>query len=192
MDEIFARGWANFLARLDGPMHFRCVVQPLVAVILGARAGLRDARAGELPYLWAVLRRREHRAERVKDALRDTASVLLVAALLDSVYQVAAHQSIFLLELATTVAVLALVPYLLVRGPVSRLARWRASASRSRASDGGVLETRSLAGESPPEALRREFHEAVEDGGDRQGEGNRQEDQPGDGHPAMAHVGERE
>jgi hypothetical protein len=127
MHEIFARGWADFLARLDGPLHFRFIVQPLVAMILGARAGLRDARAGEPPFLWAILVCRERRGERVKDALRDVTAVLIVAAVLDAAYQVVEHGSIFLLELLFTVAVLALVPYLLVRGPIDRLARWCAS-----------------------------------------------------------------
>jgi hypothetical protein len=31
MEEALARGWTNLLARLDGPMHFRFIVQPLVA-----------------------------------------------------------------------------------------------------------------------------------------------------------------
>jgi hypothetical protein len=124
MHEIFARGWAHFVARLDGPLHFRFVVQPLVAMILGARAGLRDARAGEPPFLWAIVRCAERRGERVKDALRGIASVLLVAAVLDAAYQVMVHGGIFLLELVFTVAVLALVPYVLARGPMSRLARW--------------------------------------------------------------------
>ncbi len=123
MHEILARGWSNFLARLDGPMHFRFVVQPLVAAILALRAGLRDARAGEPPFLWAILRDPERRSARFKDALRDVASVMIVAAVLDAVYQVLVHGGIFLFELVITVAVLALVPYLLVRGPASRLAR---------------------------------------------------------------------
>jgi hypothetical protein len=127
MHEIFARGWTNLLARLDGPLHFRFIVQPLIAMILGALAGLRDARAGESPFLWALLRHPERRSERVKDALRDAASPLLVAAALDGTYQVVEHGGIFLFELVITVAVLAIVPYVLVRGPVTRLARWRAS-----------------------------------------------------------------
>jgi hypothetical protein len=121
--EIFARGWANLLGRLDGPLHFRFVVQPLVAMILGARAGLRDARAGEPPFLWAVVRCSERRRERVLDGLRDLASVLVVAAVLDAAYQLVVHGGIFLFELLVTVAVLAIVPYALVRGPVARLAR---------------------------------------------------------------------
>jgi protein-S-isoprenylcysteine O-methyltransferase Ste14 len=129
MQDILARGWADLLARLDGPMHFRFVVQPLVAMLLGARAGTRDARAGEPPFLRAILRFSERRSQRIKDALRDVANLLLVAAVLDSAYQIAVHRGIFLLELLITVAVLAVLPYLLVRSPMARLAPAKGAAA---------------------------------------------------------------
>jgi protein-S-isoprenylcysteine O-methyltransferase Ste14 len=129
MHEILARGWADLLARLDGPLHFRFIVQPLVAMLLAARAGIRDARTGQPPFLWALLRFPERRRERVRDALRDAANLLIAAALLDSGYQLAVHRGIFLLELVITVAVLAVVPYLLVRGPMARLAPAKGEAA---------------------------------------------------------------
>jgi hypothetical protein len=125
MHEILARGWANFVGRLDGPMHFRFIVQPLVAMLLGIRAGLRDARAGEPPLLWAVARLPERRRERMMDALRDLSSILVVATVLDAAYQLVVHRGIYLFELLLTVAVLALVPYALVRGPAARVFAWR-------------------------------------------------------------------
>lgn len=125
MQEILARGWADLLGRLDGPMHFRFIVQPLVAMLLGVRAGLRDARAGEPPFLRAVARLPERRRERVLGALRELASILVVATVLDAAYQVVVHRGIYLVELLLTVAVLALLPYALVRGPTSRVVAWK-------------------------------------------------------------------
>jgi hypothetical protein len=122
MHDIVARGWANLLARMDGPLHFRFIVQPLVAMLLGARAGLRDARSGEPPFLRGVFQLPERRSQRIKDALRDLATLLIVASVLDAAYQLAVHRSIYLFELVITVALLAVVPYLLIRGPMARLA----------------------------------------------------------------------
>jgi hypothetical protein len=121
--DVLARGWADLVARLDGPLHLRFVVQPIVAAILGIRAGLRDARAGEPPFLSAVLRERGRRRERLREALRDVTSVAFVAAVVDAAYQLGVHRGVFLGELVVTVVVLALVPYVLVRGPVARIAR---------------------------------------------------------------------
>ena len=125
LHDILARGWADFIGRLDGPMHFRFIVQPLVAMLLGLRAGLRDARAGEPPFLWAVARLPERRRERVTGALRDLSSMLLVATVLDAAYQLVVHRGIYLFELLLTVGVLALVPYALVRGPAARVIAWK-------------------------------------------------------------------
>lgn len=125
LQDVLARGWADFVGRLDGPMHFRFIVQPLVAMLLGVRAGLRDARAGEPPFLSAVARLPERRRERMMSALGDLTTVLIVAAVLDAAYQLVVHRGIYLFELLLTVAVLALVPYALVRGPAARLVAWR-------------------------------------------------------------------
>lgn len=124
MDEAIRRGLVNLFARLDGPMHFRFIVQPTVAILLALRAGIRDARAGEPPFLAALLHSREHRRARVRQAWRDIGKVFVLAAVLDFAYQVAAHHAVFFLELVITASLLALVPYTLVRGPVCRLARW--------------------------------------------------------------------
>jgi hypothetical protein len=55
MDDLLGRAWAD-LGRISGPMWVRLLIQPTVAAILGVRAGLRDARQGRPPYLWAVVR----------------------------------------------------------------------------------------------------------------------------------------
>ena len=60
----------------------------------------------------------------------------LVSAILDAIYQLITHRFIFPLELLFTATLLALVPYLVLRGPVNRLAtqfirRSRQGMSRS-------------------------------------------------------------
>ena len=48
---------------------------------------------------------------------------VIIAAILDSIYQLKVHRGVFLGELIVTAVVLAIFPYLFVRGPVSRIAR---------------------------------------------------------------------
>ena len=43
--ETIARGWENLVGRLGGPMSFRFLMQPAVAIFFAVRAGLKDARA---------------------------------------------------------------------------------------------------------------------------------------------------
>ena len=58
-------------------------------------------------------------------------TVFIVALVLDSIYQVIVHSGIYALELLLTATILALVPYVIVRGPVTRLARRRSAVSRA-------------------------------------------------------------
>lgn len=45
----------NLLVRVSGPAALRFILQPLLAVALGVRDGLNDARMAEAPYLSRVL-----------------------------------------------------------------------------------------------------------------------------------------
>ncbi|MGH9759633.1 MAG: hypothetical protein ACREDR_04355, partial [Blastocatellia bacterium] len=73
--------------RLSGPGRFRFILQPLVAIILGIRGGIADARAGIPNDLHALLVNRDHRAELVESVLRAVINLILMAILLDAVFQ---------------------------------------------------------------------------------------------------------
>jgi len=123
LEEAITRGWNNLVGRWDGPMNFRLFIQPAVAILFAIRAGLKDAREHETPFLQAVLSTPGCRQERLQQVRKDVGRVFIVALLLDSIYQVIVHAGIFALELLITATVLALVPYVLSRGLVTRIAR---------------------------------------------------------------------
>jgi hypothetical protein len=122
MNDIFTRVWQDLVDRLTGPMNLRLVIQPAVAIVLAIRAGLRDAHQGRPPFLWAVLWNPAHRRELLRQGWKDVGKVFLLAAMLDVVYQLIDHGGVYSLELLITAVTLAIVPYILVRGPISRIA----------------------------------------------------------------------
>jgi hypothetical protein len=123
MEDVFIRGWTDFVARTEGPMKLRFVLQPTVATLLALRAGLADARQGNPAFLWGVLFHPERRGELLRKVRDDCGKIFCVALVLDAIYQLIVHRGIYALELVFTAATLALVPYVLVRGPVNRIAR---------------------------------------------------------------------
>lgn len=125
MEDLLARFFGNLLGRVHGPLTFRLLMQPTMAVILAIRAGLNDARAGRPAYGWALITGADGRRHLLREAWRAVATVFLVAVLIDVVYQLLVFQWVYPLETAAVAALLAFVPYLLVRGPANRLAtRW--------------------------------------------------------------------
>jgi hypothetical protein len=139
VEDAVIRGWTNFVHRLDGPLHARFIVQPAVATLLAARAGVRDARAGNPPF-FAALCTPEHRRAWLRRAWSDVGKVFLMAVLLDVAYQVWIQRGIYALELLLTATLLALVPYGLVAGPAACIARAFLAARDRRARRGSSLK----------------------------------------------------
>ena len=130
MEDFFSQAWNNLSGRIGGPMSFRLVLQPAVAVILAVRAGLRDARAGRPLYTKSVFTDPAHRAALLRDGWKDVAKVFVMAIVIDIIYQWIVFRWIHPVGLLTVAFVLACVPYVLIRGPVNRLVRSRQAARR--------------------------------------------------------------
>jgi hypothetical protein len=123
MDEIWMRIIENMGDRIHGPMKFRFILQPVMASIFAIIAGLKDAKAGNPPYFWALLTDPGHRAEMLKDGWKSVGKVFILALVLDVVFQVMVLGTVYPVETLIVALLLAIVPYLLLRGLVTRLMR---------------------------------------------------------------------
>jgi hypothetical protein len=121
MEDILRRFWGNLIGRASGPINFRLVIQPTVASVLAIRAGIKDAREGRPAFLWAALTNPAYRPELLRQGWRDVGKVFVLAVALDAMYQLTVQRGVFLMELFVVATVLAIVPYILIRGPVSRI-----------------------------------------------------------------------
>jgi len=114
----------GLLARLHGPMSFRFLIQPLMALFFAFRDGRKDAREGRAPYFWALFTDPEHRGEMLRSGWKSIGKVFIIAIVLDNVFQYIVFHNFHRPGAGLIVGViLALVPYLLFRGPVNRLMR---------------------------------------------------------------------
>jgi len=126
MKDLLARVWMNLGDRVGGPMTFRIILQPTMAALLALLAGLKDAREGRPPYLWTVLTDAANRADLLREGWKANARVFLLAVIMDVIYQWIVARWIYPVEVVIVAVLLAVVPYLLIRGPVNRIARqWR-------------------------------------------------------------------
>jgi hypothetical protein len=123
MDDIISRVWENLVARPTGPMSIRLVVQPIVASLLAIRSGLKDAREGRPAFLWAAVTNPDYRPELLRQGWKDVGKVFVLAIVLDAIYQLIVHRGVYVGELLIVATTLAIVPYCLIRGPVTRIGR---------------------------------------------------------------------
>lgn len=122
MDDVIVRFVDNIIERASGPMHVRLVLQPLMATLLALRAGIRDARAGRPPYLWAILASPRHRYFLLHEGWKDVGTVFCLAVGLDVVYQWITIRWVYPVETIVIACLLAFIPYLVFRGAFNRLA----------------------------------------------------------------------
>lgn len=123
MNDIWQRVVGNLFGRLDGPLHFRFIMQPVMAMILAMIGGIKDARLGKPPYLWGAVAHPEYRKEFLKDGWKHAGRIFALAIVLELIYQPYVLHAFYPGEMLIVAFVLAIVPYVLVRGPANRIAR---------------------------------------------------------------------
>ena len=132
MQDHLARMWENLAGRISGPMKFRLLLQPTMALFFAIRSGLKDAREGKPAYFWALLTNPGERRAMLHDGWKSLGKVFVAALVIDVIYQVIALRWVYPGEAVLVATILALVPYLLVRGPVNRIARRPRNAVKER------------------------------------------------------------
>jgi hypothetical protein len=114
--------------RLTGPGRLRFILQPLIAIVLGVRGGLGDAKEGRPPFLYGLLFHKELRGYLLRSGLRTVINLLLMGILMDAVFQWiilgVSHAGAALV----VGPVLVLVPYAIARALSNRAASLQASA----------------------------------------------------------------
>ena len=117
------RIWQNLLDRPGGPFVFRFILQPIMATMAALRDGIHDARTGRAPFLWTVLTDPARRRGRLDEALVATSRIVLLGLAIDTVYQYIEFETFHPAEALIIALLLAFVPYLVLRGLVTRVAR---------------------------------------------------------------------
>jgi len=109
--------------RLTGPFSARFILQPLVAIILGIRDGVPDAKLGKPPFVVALLFARKGaipRAELLKTFLRRILLPLAVGVVLDMIAQWLLFDRVRLWSAVLVGATLVGLPYAAARGLTNR------------------------------------------------------------------------
>jgi len=126
--DMWVRVGSQLIDRVSGPMKFRLVLQPVMASIFAIRSGLADAKAGKSPYFWGLLSDSGQRLDMIKDGWKSVGKVFILALVLDVVYQIIELRFVYPGEAIIVAFILAIVPYLILRGLTTRLARTKNAA----------------------------------------------------------------
>jgi hypothetical protein len=123
--DVLSRFFGSFFPRLDGPLHFRFVFQPLMAIIFAVIDGIKDAKMGRPPYFWDIVKNPDQRRELMMLGWKRFGKIFILAVVLDVIYQIKVNHWWYPGETLAVAILLAVLPYIIVRGPINRLVSWR-------------------------------------------------------------------
>ena len=128
--EIILRIWHDIIDRPSGPMAFRFILQPVMAAIAAILHGRRDARNGRSPYFWTLISKPQERIGRLREGFNATARVILLGIVMDVIYQIIVLKRFYPAESVIVALLLGFLPYLVLRGIVTRvLLGWHGNKS---------------------------------------------------------------
>jgi hypothetical protein len=108
--------------RFTGPGRFRFILQPLLALALGIRGGLADAKAGNPPYLLGLIRA-ERQRELLRSGVEAIGTLVAMGIILDVVFQLVLYGSVHPGAALLVGPILICFPYAISRALTTRLAR---------------------------------------------------------------------
>lgn len=121
MNIILADLVNNLSIRVDGPLRFRFLLQPLMATFFAFRDGRIDTKENRQPYFWSLITHPKHRRFLIKDGWKGIYKLFIIAFILDLIYQFIVSRSFVLREALIVAFILSIIPYTLLRGPFNRL-----------------------------------------------------------------------
>lgn len=111
-------------ARITGPMGFRFIFQPLIAVFLGIRDGISDAKAGRPPFLIGLIFKVESR----KHLFNSACKALFIPVIFGSVFDAIAQWLLFSRVRPVPAILVGIfitaIPYSCARGWTNRITRY--------------------------------------------------------------------
>lgn len=122
---IFTRVWTDITSGVHAPLSFRLIIQPLVAAFFAIRPGIQDAQTGRPLFLWAVVSNPVHRRDLLQEGWMHVGKVFMAAIVMDALYQIIVHHWVYPFEAVMVAVILAVLPYVVMRGLVNRILRHR-------------------------------------------------------------------
>jgi hypothetical protein len=115
--------WQHLAHDLSGKGQFRLILQPMMAILLGIRLGIADAKQGRKPFGWRLFTERHRRWALFKQSLSDAVLPLGFALVLDSILQYLTLGSVRPLGALIVGGLLVWLPFIAARGFTNRF--WR-------------------------------------------------------------------
>src|SRR5689334_5952745 len=112
--------WDGIWHELSTAGRFRLLMQPTLAILLGIRIGLADARAGNPPFLARLIRSHHERWSLLRESIVHAAKPLTLALVMDCIFQYLVLGRVRVLAALVVGVLLVWFPFSATRGLANR------------------------------------------------------------------------
>ena len=116
--------WQTISETAHGRGQLRLIIQPVMAILLGVRLGIVDARSEEKPFLRRLMGARGHRAELAGAAAKSVLIPFTLAVVIDGLLQYITLDRVRPLAAIVMGAILIWLPFSLARSIANRMYHW--------------------------------------------------------------------
>jgi hypothetical protein len=119
---LFSRQFLEELPRrFTGSGRLRFILQPTVAIVLGIRGGLADAKAGNVPYLFGLILGAGRRRELLRSGVAAIRNLVALGIMMDIVFQLVLYRSVHPGAALVVGSILICLPYAVSRALTTRV-----------------------------------------------------------------------
>ena len=119
---LFSRQFLEELPRrFTGSGRLRFILQPTVAIVLGIRGGLADAKAGDVPYLFGLILGAGRRRELLRSGMAAVRNLVALGIMMDIVFQLVLYRSVHPGAALVVGSILICLPYAVSRALTRRV-----------------------------------------------------------------------
>jgi hypothetical protein len=119
---LFSRQFLEELPRrFTGSGRLRFIFQPTVAIVLGIRGGLADAKAGNVPYLFGLILGAGRRRELLRSGMAAVRNLVALGIMMDIVFQLVLYRSVHPGAALVVGSILICLPYTVSRALTTRV-----------------------------------------------------------------------
>lgn len=115
----------EMIARLTGPLGFRFILQPLMAILLGFKDGVKDAHFKLPPYVMHFITHPEKRWSLLKDATISALKPIILGIITDAIAQYLIYHTVHPLQAVFVGCAVIAIPYVFTRGITNRIITFR-------------------------------------------------------------------
>lgn len=108
--------------RHSGPLSIRLIIQPIMSLAYAVISGIKDAKAGRVPFLIdGLILGKENRKVALTELWKNVGKLFIMAVIMEVIFEIIEFKTVHPFEVIRVSFFLSILPYIIFRGVAERI-----------------------------------------------------------------------